>query len=224
MLLPLAALFTAPFLRFILSFRKGIRFFYPLQLALAILVLLATIFLNYYFFPPRNTGVLIFGSSLLVLFIGFLIRKYSKAYKVFYLSAAASVVLNFFMNYNFFPSLLQYQGGNELVKMMEEQHIQIADSSILLVEPNAHSFDFYRNHNHPVIAVENFAEQYPGYSGKYFLISNYYKKYIEERGFVVTPVISHVDFNVATIRLSFLNPATRMQRADTLMIAKIYRR
>jgi 4-amino-4-deoxy-L-arabinose transferase-like glycosyltransferase len=224
MLLPLAALFTAPYLRFILSYRKGVRFFYPLQLGLAIMVLLATILLNYYFFPPRNTGVLIFGSSLLILFIGFLIRKYSRAYKVFYISAAASVVLNFFMNYNFFPSLLQYQGGNELVKMMEAQHIQIADSNILQVEPNAHSFDFYRNHNHPLIGIDNIVERYPELSGKYFLITNYYKKELEGKGFVVTPVVSHVDFNVATIRLSFLNPATRMQRADTLMLVKVYRR
>jgi hypothetical protein len=108
--------------------------------------------------------------------------------------------------------------------MMEAQHIQIADSNILQVEPNAHSFDFYRNHNHPLIGIDNIVERYPELSGKYFLITNYYKKELEGKGFVVTPVVSHVDFNVATIRLSFLNPATRMQRADTLMLVKVYRR
>lgn len=223
MLLPLAALFTAPYLRFILSFRKGVRFYYPLQFSLAVLTLLCTIALNYYFFQPRNIIILIIGSLVLLWFIGLLIRKNNRACKVFFISAAASAVFNFFMNYNFFPSLLKYQGGNEMVKIMERERINIPDSSIMLIDPNAHSFDFYRNHNHPVIEIAQIASQYEQLKDKYFLLSNYYRKALEEQGFEVKPVVSHPDYNVATIRLSFLNPATRTMKADTLMLARIYR-
>src|SRR5688572_13488613 len=53
MLFPLATIFTAPYLRHVLSFRKGIKIFFPLQLLFAVLFVLAAIVLNFYF--PNQT-------------------------------------------------------------------------------------------------------------------------------------------------------------------------
>jgi len=39
----------------------------------------------------------------------------------------------------------------------------------------------------------------------------------------VQPVASHVDYNVSTVSLKFLNPATRAERLDTLLLAKVQR-
>ena len=120
MLMPLAALFTAPYLRLVLSFRKGIKFYYPLQMALGTLIILALVILNYYFFQPPYIAVHIIGPILLVLLIVAMTRKFTtRGIKTFYITALFSLVLNFFMNYDFFPNLMKYQGGNELAAQMK---------------------------------------------------------------------------------------------------------
>src|SRR5215203_1121804 len=69
MLLPLAAIFTAPSLKLVLSYKKGTRIFLRIQVFFAILIIAATIILNYYFFKPDNWVVIITG-ALLLIFLG----------------------------------------------------------------------------------------------------------------------------------------------------------
>ena len=224
MLLPLAALFTAPYLRYILSFTKGIRFFYPFQVVFAALVIPAAIALNYYFFPPRNFFVWILGTFLILVFVFVLLRKNNdRPIKLLYLTIGLSLVFNFFMNYNFFPSLLEYQGGNELAKQIEKEGINIPDDQIVLIETDAHSFDFYRKHNHAIVGIENFSDAYNANRDKYFLLSSKHLSQLHNEGFEVKPVASHIDYNVTTVKMQFLNPATREETLDTLMLAKIYK-
>ena len=225
MLLPLAALFTAPYLRYILSFRKGINFYYPVHVVFAVLVALTTIALNYYFFQPRTIFIAIVGSVLVLILFVVIFKKYSnKAVKLLYMTAFFSLVFNFFMNYNFFPSLLKYQGGNELVKKMEKENIIIPREEIALLEPNAHSFEFTRKQILPLYGTDSFAVIYPLLSDKYFLLSSTQVPYLQQQGFEVKPFVSQPDYNVTTIKMNFLNPATREKTLDTLMLAKIYKR
>lgn len=225
MLLPLAAMFTAPYLKFILSFGKAVRFYLPLQIVFASLTFIAIIGLNYYFFKPENTFVRIAGPLLLVLFALFIIKKFgNKAMKILFVTALTSITFNFFLNYNFFPNLLKYQGGNELVKLMRQKNIVIADSDIVLIESGAHSFDFYRNYNHPVVQRDIFSEEYTAFRDKYFLLNNKIRDVLIKEGYDVKPFISHLDYNVTTVQLKFLNPQTRIKNCDTLMLAKIFRR
>ena len=170
---------------------------------------------------------MVWVAGIILLFsFGFLLarRFYNRAYKIVFMSAGVALVFNFFLMYNFFPQLLTYQGGNEMVKRMEKEQIHVADSSIILLEPNAHSFDFYRNRNHPLIDVAYLEKNYDQLKDNYFLLTRSFRDHLDRVGFRVEPLISQPDYNVATIRLSFLNPATRTERADTLMLARVYRK
>jgi 4-amino-4-deoxy-L-arabinose transferase-like glycosyltransferase len=221
MLLPLAALFTAPWLQFVLSQKKYLRFFYVLHLVFAILVLIITIVLNYYFFQPQNIWMQIAGPLMIFGFILLLLKRFSnKALKVLCIGAGVSILVNFFLNYNFFPNLMKYQAGNGLAKMIREKNIAIPDQDILLFEDQAHSFDFYRGHNHQVIDSGYFLNRQP-LADKFILLSGTQRKYLEERGFEVQPLVSHVDYNVTTVKFKFLNPQTREKTFDTLMLAKV---
>jgi 4-amino-4-deoxy-L-arabinose transferase-like glycosyltransferase len=224
MLLPLAAMFTAPYLLYALSFRKGVRFYLPFQKTLAALAFFAILLLNYYFFQPDNWFVLIIGNALLIL-LAYLFFKttYSKPMKVVTITAMLSLVFNFFLFYNFFPNLMKYQGGNELVKMMREKKIFIPDSNIVVVESGAHSFSFYRNHNHLIVEADTLTRAYPSLTNKYFLIADWKKRQLVDSGYRVEPVIQTLDYNVTTVQLKFLNPAKRIQNCDTIMLAKIYK-
>ena len=102
-------------------------------------------------------------------------------------------------------------------------HGKIWDEDILLLETNAHSFDFYRNRNHPIVGEQTAVEQYEVWKDKYFLMSNHQADFIRSKGLQVEPVASHIDHNVTTITLKFLNPQKRNENLDTLMLAKIYK-
>jgi len=224
MLLPLAALFTAPYLLKVLFERKGRKWIYPSHMVFAIIVLVLTIALNFYFFKPVNAVMWIAGISALLFFVWILVRKFTgRSEKTIWITIGLSLVFNFFLNYNFFPNLMHYQGGNELVKMMREQKSEIPDSSIFLLELNAHSFDFYRAHNHRTLDAGSFESVYPQFADKYFLTSSFISNFLREKGFTIQPVFSHVDYNVAIMKYKFLNPATRSAALDSLMLVKIYR-
>lgn len=96
MLLPFAALFTAPYLEAVLAKDRPLRIIYPLQLVLMILVVLAIAVLNFYFFPPQNILVWIIGSLLLIGLIYLMLKKgENRGYRVIIISAVTAIVLNF---------------------------------------------------------------------------------------------------------------------------------
>lgn len=224
MLFPLATVSTAFFLRQVLAEQKWVRILYPLQLVFALLVVLATMAINYYYFKPVNGVHYITGAILLAL-LGWAIfgKSFQKGIKVVYISAMASLLFNFLMNYNFFPQLLKYQGGNEMAALIKKNKMAIPDSSIVLVETHAHSFDYYLGHVHAVAPMEEFEQLYPGLSDKYFLINKGDRDKLRERGYRIEPVISQKDYNVARMSLRFFNPATREKKLDTLILGRIYK-
>ncbi|MEI9943803.1 MAG: glycosyltransferase family 39 protein [Chitinophagaceae bacterium] len=210
MLMPLAALFTAPYLRLALSNRKGIKFYLPLQIAFACIVILATVVLNYYFFMPQGIAMHIAGAVLLIGLLRFIIKKYeARALKVVYVSVLASIVFNIFLNYNFFPNLMKYQGGNELAFKIKEEKLQVNDKDIVLLDVNAHSFDFYRGYNHEIVPADSLTAKLTGLQQHYFLLTSTMARRLPADSFRVEPIISHIDYNVTTLRLKFLNPQNK---------------
>jgi len=217
MLFPMAALFTAPYLRFVLMRPRGRRFYTVFQTCFAALVLLITLALNFYFFKPDTILVWITGLLLVAAFVAVLFRR--GAMKFWYAGIATSILLNFFLNYNFFPQVMKYQGGNELAKDFNKSGIP--NGQLLLIEDQAHSFDFYTGHIHPIVAPDSFAARYPSIGGNYFLLSRDLRNYLSEQGFIIEPLMQRPDYNVTTIKMKFLNPATRQSSLDTLMVARI---
>jgi 4-amino-4-deoxy-L-arabinose transferase-like glycosyltransferase len=225
MFLPLATLITAAYVRLVLTQKNIAKIFLKMQEVFSVLVLLLTIVLNYYFFWPRNILVWIIGSLALIVFVWLLLKRNSnKAAKFLYISASMSIMLGFFLNYNFFPSLMKYQGGNELAAIMKKKKIEIADSSIISLEFHAHSFDFYRNYNHRLLDSDSLIKYYPAVKDNYFLLTANIQTYLQKKGFTIEPIVAAKDYSVARLSLKFLNPKTRAAQMDTLMIAKIIKR
>jgi 4-amino-4-deoxy-L-arabinose transferase-like glycosyltransferase len=222
MLLPLAAVFTAPYLKHILVFNRWNKFWLVLHIIFAVVSVIALAALNYYFFKPVNIFILLSGPALVLAMIWLIkTNRYPNQQKVFYIGVAASLLFNFFLNYNFFPALMKFQAGNEMVKKMKQEKINIPDEEIYLLESNAHSFDFYRRYWHPVYNFEQPDPLRENYEGKYFLMNKEIKKELELRGFTIKPAVMQPDYNVARVKLKFLNEKTRYQLVDTLYLARI---
>lgn len=224
MLLPLATIFSAPYLRLLLAYARPRKVLIILHTVIACIVLLATVALNFYFFQPPTAFAWGIGILLTAAYVYYLLNRRSQsALRFLGITVGLVIVFNFFANYSFFPNLLKYQGGNELVAKMKRDGIQVRDEDIILVDNNAHTFDFYRGYNHDVLDFSRVMETYDSTRGKYFLLTGGMIKELRAQGMQVIPVASHVDYNVTTLKLKFLNPTTRSTKLDTLMLATLKR-
>lgn len=224
MFCPLAAVFTAPYLRLALSRRQGLRIYRPLQIFIAVGGAALSVVLNFYYFKPVS---LLTGIALTAVLLFLLVLLFSRAEvpgrRVLAISAAGAIVINFFMNFNFFPTLMTYQGGNEMVREMKERGISIPHEDIVLIEHGSHSFDFYTGYNHRVVEMTELDSLYPGISDKYFLITSPMKRALESRGYQVQPRLIKLDYRVSMPRQRFLNEETRLSACDSLILGKIRR-
>lgn len=219
MLMPLASIFTAVYVRRLLSKETAAKWFLTIHQIFAVLVLIGTIILNFYFFKPFSFWVWLGGGILIIGLLNLMWQSAAdKGLKLVYVSAGFSLLFNFFANYSFFPNLFKYQGGNELVKVMKERNIKVPDEKIFLLDNNAHTFDFYLGYNHHVADITR-PELLD--SSKYYLISSPMANNLVEKGYRIDTIASHVDYNVSTLKLKFLNPKTRESKLDTLMLARI---
>ncbi len=225
MLFPLAAVFTAPYLRLALS-AKALKFFYPLHLVIGYLVLVAVVLLNYYYFKPVNELISLVGVALLVtLFILLTFRDPNKPFKVVYVSVMLSLVLNFFMTYNFFPNLLKYQGGNELAFDIRQSKTQYPPASIKLIDNGSHSFDFYMKDNHQSVSIDSIDRHFDeSMSRDHYLLTTDMMRTLQDKGYRVTPEFMHINYQVSKVKLKFLDEDTRVASCDSLMLATIQRK
>jgi 4-amino-4-deoxy-L-arabinose transferase-like glycosyltransferase len=224
MFCPLAAVFTAPYLRLALSNTSGLRIYGPLQIFIALGGAALSIILNFYFFQPANvvTGIAL-TVVLMILPVLLFLRPFVPGIRILGISAAGAIVINFFMNFNFFPTLMKYQGGNEMVKEMKAKGLRIPHEDIILIEHGSHSFDFYTGYNHQVIEMGKLDSLYPKVSDKYFLMTSHMKKDLESRGYDIQPKLIKLDFRVSMPRFRFLNEKTRLSVCDSLILGKINR-
>jgi len=100
--------------------------------------------------------------------------------------------------------------------------MNIPDSSIMLIETHAHSFDYYLGYVHKTAQIETFERVYAANNDKYFINNKKDKDSLQSNGYRVEAIISQPDYNVARIKLKFLNPATRASKLDSLFLVKIY--
>lgn len=222
MLLPLASIMTAGYLRDVLPNPRIAKAFSTIQVVVGLLIFFLTILLNFIAFTPVSVFIWIVGPIVLAAFIFISLRKQqNKALKFLYVSGAVAVMANFFVNYNFFPNLLKYQGGNELVKKMKATNINIPDEQIIALEPHAHSFDFYRKHNHVIQDISEVDTTAQVLADHYYLITPSIRKDLEAKNLRVTTVVAVRDFNIARLSIPFINPKTRNSRMDSLMLARI---
>ena len=224
MFCPLAAVFTAPYMRLALSRTAGLRIYRPLKIFIAVGGAILSIALNFYFFQPQNLFIGVALTAVLLLQVVLLFsRNLVPGVKILAISAVASIVINFFMNVNFFPTLMTYQGGNQMAREMKEKNIQIPHDDIILIEHGSHSFDFYTGYNHRVIEMNELDSVYPEMKDKYFLVMSHMKRDLEARGYSLQPRLVKTDYRVSMPRLKFLNEETRMSVCDSLILGKIQR-
>jgi len=218
-LAPATALIVA---HFFVSHREDQRWkkaFYIIQLSASVLLLAAAALVNVWAFPVKNTLVL-FGLIffLAVVFYFLLSKIYSNIQKSITVSVAAIALFFFLANTNFYPQLLTYQGGKPLADITRN----IADSKNVYFWKNTFSstYSFYSASNRQV--YEDSLKQ----SGKNFwlIYERSQQMEIDSLGLDLGKSFSVQDYEITRLKKSFIDPATRKETLDSMMMAEVISR
>lgn len=216
MLLPFAALFTADWFIGQQNQRKSLTLIYRIQLFISFLLLLVALLLNFWAFPVSNGWIMAGLVFLLAVFLhGIRSMIIQPGQKIIFLPVTATALLFFLLNTNFYPRLLHYQGGSELVFRYGENFDRKAVYS--WKEDISASFQFYTGTLRKQFPVNRSEAEKPGW-----LL--YYKESEAEvlkSGLRFGRIFRAADYEITRLDAAFLNPDKRERQCAELILAEI---
>jgi hypothetical protein len=195
---------------------KWQRAFLIMQLSASLLLLVVSALVNTWAFPIHTTISLMGLILLLAIAFYFLLTKMLSTIQKAFAVSVTSIALFFFLaNTNFYPQLLAYQAGKSL-----------ADGTRGIVDPR--NVYFWKN---------TFSSSYNFYSAshrrvypdsleiprqKFWLIyEKSQQQQIDSVGFVFGKIFSVPDYEITRLKKNFIDPATRKQTLDSMIMAEV---
>lgn len=209
---PATAVLTAAYLVEQRAKGKNLKGLLITQVVLCTLCLLLAGVINVWAFPVEKPFV-IFGFLFLLGFsASFLLRLKSNLQKLAGASVITSLLVFYLLNANFYPQLLTYQGGNNLAFATRDK----VDPKQVYFMPGVYSssYNFYtatlRREYHDSLL------QGPG---PIWLMTDKYR--LHEINRPVLQTYSHVDYEITTMQLPFINPATREKEVTEMVLVRV---
>ena len=190
--------------------------FHIIQLSASVLLLAAGTLVNVWTFPVKNTLVL-FGLIffLVVVFYFLLSKMYNNIQKSITVSVSAIALFFFLANTNFYPQLLTYQGGKPLADITRG----IADPKNVYFWKNTFSstYNFYSSSNRQV-----YNDSLNQTGKKFWLIyERSQQAEIDSLGLELGKIFSVQDYEITRLKKSFIDPATRKETLDEMIMAEV---
>jgi 4-amino-4-deoxy-L-arabinose transferase-like glycosyltransferase len=193
--------------------------FYIIQISASVLLLAAAALVNVWAFPVKNTFVLIGLIFFLAVVFYFLLSKmYSNIQKAITVSVASIALFFFLLNTNFYPQLLTYQGGKPLADITRG----VADPKDVYFWKNTFSstYSFYSASNRQV--YDDSLKQ----TGKTFwlIYERSQQAEIDSLSLELGKTFSVQDYEITRLKNKFVDPATRKETLDEMVMAEVSNR
>ena len=216
---PFAAMFLAGFLKEQLEQKTEVArwFFAAFQLFPPVMLLLA-LAIPTFIFPPLDLRfwglllcVVIFWASMAL----FWKKHHGTGLQKWILACVlAAVALNFQMNSYFYPNLLRYEAPAVAARDIRELNIPIEQFRHAPQASNIHAFEFYSEHISPYWHGNDIRICKPYYT----LCKKNTLDSLNAEQCNYTIFKTYADYRPTTLRLNFLNRATRGKAVDTLYL------
>ncbi|MES2701941.1 MAG: glycosyltransferase family 39 protein [Bacteroidota bacterium] len=214
---PFAAIITAKFIYDMAAkdlFPGYARFFTLFQPFIALILLIAVFVLISWFFPAGVLYMCVWVAGLIAwLYIAY--RKNLRG-KFFWLSAAAMIVANIFLNNHLYPTLLQYQAGSMSGRYMTEYKIPVQQVIRYKMDDPMNSVHFYAG------AVIPSTDTIPDLRGKQYVLTM--DKGIGDLAAAGVPfdtVRKSKLFKVSELTPEFINTRTRAQATRNYYLLRL---
>ena len=212
-MMPLFSVLTASYVHSLHQYTKekaikgllGIQYFI---LAVVFIFSLLVCFHVFKFQQPAGYVVLI--ATLLV--ITYFCLKLDPPYvRLITLSVYASLLLNGVMNLHFYPALLNYQGGSNMARVVEEQGIN-PDAIYKFTDRHTWALDFYTKHPVKIEPLKQLKDR----KDIWVYVNDVELQQLGEAGIPWTKKVTVDQFRITRLQLKFLNPSTRAKKLNEM--------
>ena len=185
------------------------------QLVICILCLLVAGAVNVWAFPATNVFTIAGFLIVLLICVFVLLQLNNPLQKIAGASVAVSVLVFFLLNANFYPQLLRYQAGNEMAFETKNK----VDAKNVYFWPGIYSssYNFYtaelrKEFTDAVLQQPSPVWIMTGPSGL---------AQIKQKGLPVLESYEQDDYEITTMQLPFINPATRRSELTKMMLVRV---
>lgn len=218
MVFPTTAVLAASFIIEKKENLKWIKMFHRIQFVVVVIFLLLIALINTWAFPVKSSWVIV-GVVLLLAVVFYFIKSPAYGYlqKAVAISAAAMVLSFFLLNSNFYPQLLNYQGGNKLAANSRGKINP--DAVYFWKNTYSSSFSFYTQ-----TLRKPFADSVLQQGKKIWLVYDIKDEgEIIQAGYKIGQGFSALDYEITKLDIKFVNPIKREKQCTRMMLSAISR-
>ncbi len=217
--IPLFAVLTASFLFQLRSAdrRKSLKAFLGIQYFILSLLYIASVLICFYVFKFDGPYTYIWVVFLLLLIIYYSLKQENYYLKTITVSVCSAVMLNAVLNLHFYPSLLRYQGGLAMARLVEDKGIPV-DKIHKLTSEHTWALDFYNQK--PVIFTP--LSQIEGQKDIWIYANDANLKSLRNYGFDWDKQYSVNQFRITRLQAKFLNSSTRHKVLNKMHLIHLY--
>jgi len=212
---PASAVLTASYLVEQREKGKSLKGLLITQIILCALCLVVAGAVNVWAFPVSKPFV-IFGFLFLLGFsASFLLRLKSNLQKLLGASVITSLLVFYLLNANFYPQLLRYQAGNEMAS--DTKGKLNAKDVYFWPTMYSHSFNFYTSETRKEFHDSLLQNQSP----IWIATDPAGLEEIKRRNLPILQTYEHVDYEITTMQLPFINPSTRKNELTKMFLVRV---
>ncbi len=155
-------------------------------------------------FPLPKIYLLVVYILLLLFLIFVMFKKSEPVARIIIFSVVFSVFVNFSLNTQFYPNLLNYQAGSNMVKIINKEHID-KEKIYILDKHYSWSLNFYTQRETPSVSVNQLKSK----KDIWLFVYGKNLKSLEKGGISWDKSFEVPYYRITMLTLEFLNPATR---------------
>lgn len=177
------------------------------QVGLLLILSVFVVGMCFWVFPVKNQFVIVGVFGIITLLLFFLFKEKAKPFRKLIVSSVGFMILiNFCLNVQFYPNLLQYQSGIEASKLIKEQNID-SDRLYLRDGIEAWSVSFYAHKNLKRVDVDSISTHIKKGNWVYLDHNSLIKS--QKDGVKWSQVYPLDHYRITRLKMKFLNPNTR---------------
>ena len=217
--IPLFSVLSAAYLHDLqqLFKEKTLKVLLGVQYFILAIVFIATVLIAFYVFKFENVWHYAWMIPLMAMGIGYSLKREGYFYRIITVSAFAAIILNMVMNVHFYPSLLKYQAGSEMAKVIRHDGIP-TENIYKLSERYTWSLDFYNQNPLKISSIEGIRNK----KDIWVYATDEELKNLHANGFDWDKQYTKSDFRITRLQAKFLDPATRKKVLRKMHLVHIY--
>ncbi|WP_430967655.1 ArnT family glycosyltransferase [Spongiimicrobium sp. 2-473A-2-J] len=218
-IIPLFSVLTASYLYSLYQYTKkrAVKVILGVQYFILSLVFIASVLICYFAFKFQSpVGHVLLGILFLII-IYFCLKREAYHLRIITLSVYSSLLLNAVLNTHFYPSLLEYQAGSSMAKVVARNNIPV-DNICKLSRQHTWALDFYNKR--PVMISSISQIKYK--KDIWVYVSDSELDQLRNFGFDWDKQYTVDQFRTTRLSLKFLDPTTRKKVLNKMHLVHIY--